>query len=127
MQMYYLALMLFFQLLSSCNQVSENSLPSTESLAYSLIQGNRQEPKKEGSETTNIIFQSSDDGQTWQDISKGLPNNLKNNDFFALDNQLYFKTENEMYLGSTTSTLPGWKKRCPQTTVSQMLHLSKMD
>lgn len=33
--------------------------------------------EKEAREKTNIVFKSTDGGQTWQDISKGLPENLR--------------------------------------------------
>ncbi len=41
-------------------------------LIYSFVQ-----KEKEAGEKTNIVFKSTDGGQTWQDISKGLPENLQ--------------------------------------------------
>jgi hypothetical protein len=39
----------------------------------------KKKPVKEGKSAgiVNIIFKSTDGGQTWQDISKGLPENLQ--------------------------------------------------
>jgi|GEM_PF-177390 len=48
-----------------------------------------------GSSAANIVFQSVDGGQTWQDVSAGLPENLEINSVF-FDGQ-------EVYLGSETS------------------------
>src|SRR5215203_39683 len=46
---------------------------------------------------TNIILQSKDDGQTWQDISEGLPENEQPEDFFAGASDVYLRVKNEMY------------------------------
>jgi len=37
----------------------------------------------------NIVFKSTDGGQTWQDISEGLPENLQRDGFFANESGLY--------------------------------------
>ncbi len=57
----------------------------------------------------NIVFKSADGGQTWQDFSKGLPENLEG-DFFANDNELYFRAGNGVYHSNSNSTDPFWKK-----------------
>src|SRR5688500_17306064 len=56
----------------------------------------------------NIIFKSIDGGQTWQDISKGLPENLqkggvRRDGFFANDRGLYVRAGNGVYHSETNS------------------------
>src|SRR6187200_1901383 len=63
----------------------------------------------------NIIFKSTDGGQTWQDISEGLPENLQGDGlprdgFVANDSGLYLRTENEIYHSRPNSTAPFWQK-----------------
>jgi photosystem II stability/assembly factor-like uncharacterized protein len=63
----------------------------------------------------NIIFKSADGGQTWQDISEGLPENLQAEDFqrdgfFANESGVYLSAGNEIYHSSSNSTAPFWKK-----------------
>lgn len=63
----------------------------------------------------NIAFKSTDGGQTWQDISKGLPENLqkdsiKVNSFFVNDNGLFFRVGNGLYHNTTSATAPFWTK-----------------
>ena len=61
----------------------------------------------------NIIFKSTDGGQTWQDISKGLPENLQEGviqDFFANNSGLFLGVGNGIYHSNPNSTAPSWKK-----------------
>ena len=61
----------------------------------------------------NIVFKSTDGGQTWQDISKGLPENLREddirgNDFFANDKGLFLRLGNRLYHSTPNATPPFW-------------------
>jgi photosystem II stability/assembly factor-like uncharacterized protein len=72
---------------------------------------------KEGksSEVANIIFKSTDGGQTWQDISKGLPEKLQregvgNNGLIANDRGLYLRAGDGVYHSEPNSTTTFWTK-----------------
>jgi len=63
----------------------------------------------------NTVFKSTDGGQTWQDISKGLPENLRvdsirGNSFFANDKGLFLRVGNGLYHSTPNATAPFWKK-----------------
>ena len=63
----------------------------------------------------NIIFKSNDGGQTWQDISKGLPEKLQRegvwrDGFFANDSGVYLRYGNGVYHSEPNSTTPLWTK-----------------
>lgn len=66
--------------------------------------------------TANIVFRSADGGQTWQDISSGLPQPLKSEDgdgrnvFFADGNGLYLADGNWIYHNSAHAAAPFWTK-----------------
>jgi photosystem II stability/assembly factor-like uncharacterized protein len=79
--------------------------------------------KKAGERTTErtkstpvtIIFRSADGGQTWQDISEGLPENLqregvRRDGFFANDRGLYVRAGNGVYHSEPNSTTRFWTK-----------------
>ena len=77
----------------------------------------KKKPIKEGKSAgiVNIIFKSTDGGQTWQDISKGLPENLQRagvprDGFFANDRGLYLRAGNGVYHSEPNSTTPFWTK-----------------
>ena len=105
---YSLAGLLLFQFLS-CNQASE--FPQASQLPDSL-----QNQKRDKTGTANIVFRSADDGQTWQDISDGLPEPVKDsysggrNVFFADDNGLWLTDGNGIYHSKPNFTAPFWTK-----------------
>lgn len=63
----------------------------------------------------NTVFKSTDGGQTWQDISKGLPENLqadsiRGNSFFVNDKGLFLKVPDGLYHSAPNATAPFWTK-----------------
>ncbi len=73
------------------------------------------DPKTEKAGTENMVFKSADGGQTWQDISKGLPENLRKdsirgNSFFTNDKGLFLKVGSELYHSTVNATAPFWTK-----------------
>ena len=65
--------------------------------------------------TAKIVFKSTDGGQTWQDISKGLPENLLEDSirrisFFANDKGLFLRLGNRLYHSTPNATPPFWTK-----------------
>lgn len=105
---YSLAGLLLFQFLS-CKQASE--FPQASQLPDSL-----QNQKRDKTGTANIVFRSADGGQTWQDISDGLPEPVKDdngggrNVFFADDNGLWLTDGNGIYHSKPDFTAPFWTK-----------------
>jgi len=95
MNIYNLAFLLLFQFLfpQSCH------LPDSQ-----------QEQKRDKAAAANIIFKSTDGEQTWQDISKEVPENLEEAGFFANESGLYLRAGNEIYLSKPNSAAPFWKK-----------------
>jgi len=59
---------------------------------------------------TNIIYQSKDGGQTWQDISDGLPVNEQPEGFFAGESDLYLRVKDVMYRSKSNLKTPVWEK-----------------
>ena len=105
---YNLAFLLLFQFLS-CNQALESSQASHP--PHSM-----QTQKTGTAETSIIVFRSADGGQTWQDISNGLPAAVKDDNgasrhvFFADDNGLYLSAGNGIYHNKPNSKTPFWKE-----------------
>lgn len=81
----------------------------------SPIADNQQKSTSNKPALINIVLKSTDGGQTWQDISDGLPENLKEDGvardgFFSNDNGLYLRTGNGIYHSKTNATAPYWDK-----------------
>ena len=79
------------------------------------ITDSQQKLNKNKPGVANIVFKSTDGGQTWQDISKGLPENLqkdsiRGNSFFANDKGLYLRAGKGLYHSKPNATAPFWNK-----------------
>ena len=113
MKIFSLAFLLLFQFPFACNE-------SLEFKASSPVPDSQQVQKRDKAGTTNIVFRSTDGGQTWQDISEGLPETVKDeygmgrNVFFTDDNGLYLTTGNGIYHSNPNSKVPFWKKEIYQ-------------
>lgn len=76
----------------------------------------KQDQKSEITATANLVFKSADGGQTWQDISKGLPvpvednYGISRNVFCADENGFYLAAGNGIYHNYPNSIIPFWKK-----------------
>ena len=108
MKIHNLAFLLLFLFPLVSNEVLEfpASTPITDS---------QQKLDRNKSGVVNIVFKSTDGGQTWQDISEGLPENLQGEDvqrdgFFANESGLYLRAGNGIYHSKPNCTAPFWKK-----------------
>ena len=106
MKIYSLPLLLFF-LLAFDNEVSE--FP-----ASGLCTVDQQMPDHVKHKAEKIIFRSNDGGQTWVDISEGLPENFSDDfaseGFSADDNGIYLRTGDWIYHSKPSSSAPFWNK-----------------
>ena len=71
--------------------------------------------KEKEAGVAKIVFKSTDGGQTWQDISKGLPENLREDglrgdSIFANDKGLFLRVGNELCHSTPNATAPFWTK-----------------
>jgi len=106
MKIHNLAFLLLFQFLFAFDQALK--FPQL----HPLLDSNQ---KRNKAVAANIIFKSADGGQTWQDISEGLPENLPEDGiprdgFLANGHGIYLRAGNEMYYSKPNSTAPFWKK-----------------
>lgn len=105
-----LAFLLFLQCFTACQQREEKALPMTASIGFPTFLGGQQVPETTDSPATSIIFQSTDGGQTWQDISKGLPAKLEVRSIFANDKEIFLGTGTGLYRSGKHATAPTWRK-----------------
>ncbi|CAN5626996.1 hypothetical protein BH10BAC3_BH10BAC3_28980 [soil metagenome] len=99
---------LLFLFLFACNDALE--FPQASHLLDS-----QQKQKRDKAGDVNIVYKSTDGGQTWQDISKGLPENLRKdsirgNGFFANEKGLFLRVGNELYHSTPNARTPFWTK-----------------
>ncbi|MBK6932880.1 MAG: exo-alpha-sialidase, partial [Saprospirales bacterium] len=58
----------------------------------------------------NIVFRSADGGQTWQDVSAGLPGDLQVRGVFAGGDEVLLGAESGVYRSNTAPVAPIWEK-----------------
>ncbi len=97
MYIYKLAFLLIIQSFVACQRVQENAPPLEAKLAFQSLADSSQEPEKATFPATNIVFQSIDGGQTWQDVSTGLPGNLPVESFFAQNGEVFLGSPKGLY------------------------------
>src|SRR5262245_27056563 len=109
MNFYILAFLLLFQFPFASNESSEFQ-------ASPAITGSQQKLNGNKSGTANIVFRSTDGGQSWKDISNGLPEDLRDdydigrNGFLANDQGLWLTDGNGIYHSKPNSKVPFWTK-----------------
>ena len=110
MLIFSFTILLFFQSIMVPNVASEKSNPSPNNLIGKATCVSMPEPMASKLVSSNIIFQSTDDGQSWQDISSGLPSDLKAEEVFVSNNELYISASLGMYRSSAAHPAPVWTK-----------------
>jgi photosystem II stability/assembly factor-like uncharacterized protein len=113
MKIYNLAFLWYIPIISGLLFVS--SKEASEFPRASPLPDNQQIQKRDKTGTAKIAFKSTDGGQTWQDISDGLPENLREdsirgNSFFANDKGLFLRVANGLYHSTPNATAPFWTK-----------------
>ncbi|GAB4013648.1 hypothetical protein GCM10028808_33400 [Spirosoma migulaei] len=108
------SLVLFFLLQFSFYQALE--FPQLSPLLAS-----QQKQKRDKAGAANIVFKSTDGGQTWQDISEGLPENLPADSFVDHDSELYISAGNGIYHSKPNSTAPFWEKEISPEKYSSLI------
>lgn len=109
MQIKILASLLFFQSFVSCQQGQDQALLSE---ANSVLQASvcaQQVKEKARPVTTNVVFKSSDGGQTWQDVSAGLPEDVSVGRVLADDGKIFLSSAKGLYHSTCGSEAPVWE------------------
>ena len=70
---------------------------------------NRAQPQKNNGEAANLVFKSVDGGLSWQDISKGLPENVQGGGF-ADKSGFYLPSANGIYHSNRNTADASWEK-----------------
>lgn len=100
---YHLAFLLLPLSFIACQQIQEKA----DGLTIAGIQVIGDAPT---AAAANIVFQSTDGGQSWQDISAGLPPELETEGFLADNGELYLGAKTGIYIRKTATKAPVWEK-----------------
>ncbi len=99
---YRLAFFSLFQL-AACMQASEFS-------PAARLPGNHPKQKTGKAVDATLVLKSADGGQTWQNISEGLPGDKLEGSFFVNNSGFYLRTGNYIYHSKPNNKAPYWEK-----------------
>ena len=105
-----LAFLLLLQSFAACQNIQETAPPLEANLAFQSCSDSRQEPEKVLLPATKLVLQSIDGGQSWQDVSAGLPGDLPVDYFFAQNGEVVLGSSKGLYRGLATSAVPVWER-----------------
>ena len=109
MRIYLLVSLLFLQSLVACQQhPADSQATAVANLGFQPFSAVGEVLENASSVAANIVFQSADGGQTWQDFSAGLPPKLAVGRVYADDNSIYLASENALYYRGTALVAPVW-------------------
>ena len=110
MHIHILAFLLFFQSIVACQQVQENTSELAVDFAGQSLADSSRAPEKAPLPTANIIFQSIDGGQTWQDVSAELPGDKSVDCFLVQNGEVFLGDANGLYRSQITPAASVWEK-----------------
>lgn len=105
-----LAFLLFLQPFYACQQGQEK-LPVSEAIVGSL--GNtycQSSLAKAAPSASNVVFKSEDGGQTWQDISAGLPLGIGIGSVYSIGGEVFLSAESGLYHSTNPPAAQPWEK-----------------
>ncbi len=106
-----LAYLLFLQSFFSCQSVQENTPQLEAKLDLTSFTAARQKPETAAQPASGLVFQSIDGGQTWQDVSVGLPADLPVDYLLAKNGEVFLGSAKSLYRSKSSSTAPPvWEK-----------------
>lgn len=78
--------------------------------SFSFSQDSAYRPQSARAEVAKFIFKSADGGQSWQDISEGLPENSQRDAFITNKSGVHLRAGDVTYHSMPNSKAPFWKK-----------------
>lgn len=109
MQILFIAVLIFLQTLSSCQQPTENMEIAEARLVSLPVDSVKQSKKKPKTSATDIIFKSIDGGQTWDDLSIGLPAEISVTDIFVNNDRIYLASDLGIFHSSANFLPLDWE------------------
>ena len=110
--MHTIAFLFLMNSFAACQQEAEKATTSTAEAGYKSVAVSQKflENILPAEPATKIIFQSSDAGNSWQDVSAGLPTTYQGWGVFSGGGEVFLGDEHGVYRSGTGTTTPKWYK-----------------
>ena len=125
MYLYLLPVLFLFESFFSCGLNQEKTLLSEAHLDTQPKAICPQDPQKPFIEASNIVFQSNDFGQTWMDVSAGLPDGVAIGRVLSDKGEIILASSSQLFR-SRCDKAPIWKKELFQNELRQNIEISDL-
>lgn len=105
-----LALVFLFQILVACHQQQDEPLPQATTVNFNATETGQMIMENTKPSASNVIFQSVDGGQTWNDVGAGLPKGLESGKLFTSGDELFLNTAYGLYQLNESVSSPVWQR-----------------
>jgi len=110
MKILMLSFLLFAESLFSCQKKTEKSLPLMSTMVFQPIGFLNTPMEINNDAASDLVYKSSDNGQTWQDISAGLPKDVQVDCIFEKDGEILLGHTGGLFRRKTNSLTPIWTR-----------------
>ncbi|MBK9726631.1 MAG: hypothetical protein IPO86_00790 [Saprospiraceae bacterium] len=110
MHTYTFVLLFIIQSIVACQQLQLNALLLKTNNTYQSKLNTHSDLVNPIASASGKVFQSVDFGQTWQDISAGLPIDLEVQCIYADNNKVYLGHEHGLFKSKTSTPAPIWEQ-----------------
>jgi len=126
MYLHLLSLLFLFESLFSCGLSQEKVQISEANLDTQPKATCQQDPLKAVPSASNIVFQSNDLGQTWLDVSAGLPEGVSIGRVLANEGEIVMASSSQLFRSGSSTKAPIWKNQLLQTALLQNIEISNL-
>ncbi len=110
MHIHLIASLIAFHCLVSCRQDMGLTPTMAANATCQSIAVEQPFPETTLPQSTNMVLQSVDGGQSWQDVSTGLPREVQPILVFVNDGEVFLGTQNGLYSSPITCAAPNWQQ-----------------
>lgn len=115
MHLHLVSVFVLIESLLSCGSSPENFNIQQANLDNQSQIKIQQSVGKDRGTARNIVFQSNDLGQNWQDVSAGLPDSLTVGRVYANGRELFLASGSKLFRSNTGNQFPVWENESLQT------------
>jgi photosystem II stability/assembly factor-like uncharacterized protein len=126
MYLHLLSLLFLFESLFSCGLSQEKTQLNEANLVTKSKATCLQDPLKTVPTASNLVYQSNDLGQTWADVSAGLPEGVSIGRVLANEGEIVMASSSQLFRSGSSAKAPVWRNQLLQNELLQNIEISNL-